>query len=253
MLNAVTAPLAVVMIAFAANNREIFSNIDVIDGRTYPNALRVLFVIICATIWVGLSTSLQSLVKERGIFLRERSFNLMPESYLAAKIVVMILQAIIQALLILVTVKFFFDSPETTFLSWPWSIALVCFTTLITIGSQALLTSSLVKNSQQASSIAPLLLIPQLIFGGVLFNLSKTAEDIYPLITSRWAMKATGIYSDVTQLIPGGQAGVDQFPGADAYQATFSNLHGSFVVMTIQFAAFLLLTFGSLLFLKHNR
>ena len=253
MLNAVTAPLAVVMIAFAANNREIFSNLDVIDGRTYPNALRVLFVIICATIWVGLSTSLQSLVKERGIFLRERSFNLMPESYLAAKIVVMILQAIIQALLILVTVKFFFNSPETTFLSWPWSIALVCFTTLITIGSQALLTSSLVKNSQQASSIAPLLLIPQLIFGGVLFNLSKTAEDIYPLITSRWAMKATGIYSDVTQLIPGGQAGVDQFPGADAYQATFSNLHGSFVVMIIQFAAFLLLTFGSLLFLKHNR
>ena len=66
-------------------------------------------------------------------------------------------------------------------------------------------------------------------------------------------MKATGIYSDVTQLIPGGQAGVDQFPGADAYQATFSNLHGSFVVMIIQFAAFLLLTFGSLLFLKHNR
>ena len=253
VLNAVTAPLAVLMIAFAANNKQIFSNLDAIDASTYPDALRVLFVIICATIWVGLSTSLQSLVKERGIFLRERSFNLLPESYLSAKIIVMVLQAVVQSLLILATVKIFFDSPDATFLNWPLSIALVCFTTLVTIGSQALMTSSLVKNSQQASSIAPLLLIPQLIFGGVLFTLSKTADDIYPLITSRWAMKAMGIYSDITELIPGGQAGLDLVPGASAYEATLSNLHGSFMVMAIQCVAFLLLTLGSLLFLKHNR
>ena len=66
-------------------------------------------------------------------------------------------------------------------------------------------------------------------------------------------MKAMGIYSDITELIPGGQAGLDQMPGASAYEATLSNLHGSFMVMAIQCAAFLLLTLGSLLFLKHNR
>lgn len=252
-LNAVTAPLAVLMIAFAANNRQIFSNLDAINIRTYPDALRVLFVIICATIWVGLSTSLQALVKERGIFLRERSFNLLPEAYLGAKIIVMILQALVQSLLILITVTIFFSSPELTFFNWPLSIAIVCFITLVTIGSQALMISSLVKNSQQASSIAPLLLIPQLIFGGVLFVLSDTAENIYPLITSRWAMKAMGIYSDITDLIPGGQAAIDQMPGAGSYAATLNNLNGSFILMASQCIVFLLLTLSSLLFLKHNR
>ena len=253
ILNAITAPLAVAMIAFAANEPDIFSNLASINAQTYPGALRILFVIVCATIWVGLSTSLQALVKERSIFCRERSFNLLPEAYLVAKIVVMVLQALIQTLLIFASIKLFFTSPDTTFLNWPIAIALVCFATLITIGAQALMASSLVRNSQQASSIAPLLLIPQLVFGGVLFVLSEPSNNIYPLITSRWAIKAMGVFSDITQLIPGGQLAVDRINGANAYETTISNLDGSFMIMALQLIVFIMITFGSLLFLKHNR
>ncbi len=253
LLNSITAPLAVVMIAFAANHRDIFSNLDSIDIKTYPAGLRILFVIVCATIWVGLSTSLQVLVKERSIFRRERAFNLLPESYLASKLVVLVFQAIVQSLLILFTISLFFDTPESTLISWPLAISIVCLATIITIGSQALLASSLAKNSQQASSIAPILLIPQLIFGGVLFTLNQPADRIYPLITSRWAMKAMGAFSSITDLIPGGSTGIEQFVGVNAYAATYGNLNHSLLVMSIQCIAFLLLTLSSLLFLRHNR
>ncbi len=138
-------------------------------------------------------------------------------------------------------------------MNWPIAIPLVCFATLFTIGTQALLVSSLVKNSQQASSTAPLLLIPQLIFSGVLFEISRSGDLIYPVITSRWAIKAMGIFSDVTELIPGGQPMIEKVPGAEAYEATLGNLQGSFSVMGVQCVVFLTLTLMSLLFLKHNR
>ena len=255
LLNAITAPMAVLMIAFASNDKGIFADLDALtnDLSTYREALRILFGVICATIWVGFSSSLQALVKDRAIFIRERSFNLVPESYLGSKIVVMLMQSFMQALLILLTVKYCFSTPESTFINWPISIALVCFVTLFTIGTQAIMVSSLVKNSQQASSTAPLLLIPQLIFSGVLFEASRAGDVIYPLITSRWSIKAMGIFSDVTKLVPGGQAVIEQVPGADAYVATIANLQGSFSTMGVQSAVFLMLTLASLLFLRHNR
>jgi len=249
ILNSLTAPLAILMISFASSNREIFVGHQNTTEQIYLDALRILFVIICSTVWVGLSSSLQVLVKERGIFCRERSFNLLPEAYLSSKAVILLIQALVQSILILLTLNLCFDTPQSTFLPWPLAIAFVCFCTLITVGSQALLVSSLVGTSQQAASAAPLLLIPQLIFGGVLFLLKDSTDFIYPLITSRWSMRAAGIYSDVISLIPG----AIKLPGSDAYNATIANLNTSFLVLLAQAFVFLLSTLLALLFLKHNR
>jgi ABC transport system ATP-binding/permease protein len=253
VINAMTTPIAIIMISFAASNKEIFSDRSTLAVNTYADAQRILFVIICSVIWVALSSSLQTLVKERNIFRRERSFNLLPEAYLSAKVVVMLVQALIQSLLILATVTIFFSSPPRTLIDWPLGIALVSFTTLITIGAQALMISSIVKNSQQASSVAPLLLIPQLIFGGVLFVLNKRADDIYPFITSRWSMKLMGAYSDITGLIPGGTEAISQVKGSDAYEAVWSNVHDSYLALGVQFLVFISVTLGSLFFAKQNK
>lgn len=85
ILNAVTAPAAALMLAIAANNRDIFKS-STADNASFADAQRILFVIVCSTIWVGLSSSLQSMVKERAIFKRERAFNLLPEAYLTSKV-----------------------------------------------------------------------------------------------------------------------------------------------------------------------
>ena len=129
--NAITAPLATAMIAIAANNREIFNSAASAGQTTYPDALRILFVIICSTVWVGLSTSLQSIVKERAIFIRERAFNLLPEAYLASKALVMAGQAVLQATLVALSVLALFESPEDIS-HWPLSIGVIAFVTLLT-------------------------------------------------------------------------------------------------------------------------
>ena len=248
-LNAVTAPLAILMIFFATNNKEIFIRNSIESITVYQEALRILFVILCSTIWVGLSSSLQVLVKERLIFRRERSFNLLPTAYLSSKIVMMILQAIFQSSLILFTIGFCYNSPENSFLPWPIGIAFVSFLTLITVGSQALLVSGLVASSQQAASAAPLLLIPQLIFGGVLFILKDSNNFIYPFITSRWSMISIGIYTNIESLIPIGQV----LPGSTAYESTWGNLSHSLIMLIGQTFIFLLLSLLSLYFVKHNK
>jgi ABC-type multidrug transport system ATPase subunit len=252
VLNAVTAPLATAMIAIAANNRSIFADYEELTATLYPDALRILFVVVCSTIWVGLSTSLQTIVKERSIFIRERAFNLLPEAYLFSKILVMLGQAFTQALFVAASVVFLFETPQTVG-HWFFSLWLIFFATLVAIGSQALLVSSLVANSQQASSIAPLLLIPQLVFGGVLFLLSDEAKDLYSIVTSRWSMRALGSVTDITSLIPGGKAAVDQVSGAIDYTSTHETVVESLLVLSTQAAILIVVTLLSLLFYKRNR
>jgi ABC-type multidrug transport system ATPase subunit/pSer/pThr/pTyr-binding forkhead associated (FHA) protein len=252
VLNAVTAPLAAIMIAIAANNRSIFEDYAALAESQYPDALRILFVVICSAIWVGLSTSLQTIVKERPIFIRERAFNLLPEAYLLSKTIVMLVQALIQSLLVASSVVFLFEAPVNVD-NWFLSLSMIFFATLVAIGSQALLVSSLVRNSQQASSIAPLLLIPQLVFGGVLFILGSGSEGIYTIITSRWSMRAIGSVTQITNLIPGGQEGISRIAGAQDYEAIRDTVVESLQVLSAQTALLLCATLVCLLFYKRNR
>jgi len=235
-----------------ANNRSIFEDYAALTESQYPDALRILFVVICSTIWVGLSTSLQTIVKERPIFTRERAFNLLPEAYLLSKIIVMLVQALIQSLLVASSVVFLFQAPENVD-NWFLSLSMIFFATLVAIGSQALLVSSLVRNSQQASSIAPLLLIPQLVFGGVLFILGSGSEGIYTVITSRWSMRAIGSVTLITNLIPGGQDSISRIAGAQDYEAVRDTVVESLQVLSAQTALLLCATLVCLLFYKRNR
>jgi len=256
VLNAVTAPAAAFMLAVAANKRDIFNSSGGQDINTFLDAQRILFIVVCATIWVGLSSSLQTIVKERPIFKRERAFNLLPEAYLTAKFVVMVGTSAIQALLLAITISLLFDYPDVIGSHWVVRIGIAAFITLVAIGSQALLVSSLVKNSQQASSIAPLLLIPQLVFGGVLFHLSESAEGIYSVISSRWSMILMGSWSDITSLIPrppSGTIDLSKIQGASSYENTISNIHEAISMMSGQTLILTTLTLICLLFYKRNR
>ena len=255
-LNAITAPAAAFMLAIAANNREIFSDTQSGSINTYLDAQRILFVIVCSSIWVGLSSSLQTIVRERPIFKRERAFNLLPEAYLLAKILVMLGTSLVQALLLAGAVSVLFDYPTDIGPQWAIRIGIAAFITLVAVGSQALLVSSLVKNSSQASSIAPLLLIPQLVFGGVLFNLSDSSSGIYALISSRWSMILMGCWTNITSLINGGVSvsiNLSKIEGADAYVNSIENIHEAISTLSAQCIILIAATAWSLLFYKKNR
>jgi ABC-type multidrug transport system ATPase subunit/pSer/pThr/pTyr-binding forkhead associated (FHA) protein/ABC-type multidrug transport system permease subunit len=165
-------------------------------------ALRVLFVFSCAGIWVGLSSALQEIVKEAAIYLRERLVNLGLFPYLGSKVLGLGGLAVIQALLITGVVLISFRGPTESLIWWPLGLG---FTTLLTLGaslSLGLLVSALVQNGSQANSALPLLLVPQIIFSGVLFDLDGIPQGLSWLMISRWSVGAYGAIADVNAMIP---------------------------------------------------
>jgi ABC-type multidrug transport system ATPase subunit len=84
-----TAPIGIGLIPLAIRDKNPLILGSEPDPSLAPLALRVLFVFTCAAIWVGLSSSLQEIVKEAAIFLRERLVNLGLIPYLGSKVLIL--------------------------------------------------------------------------------------------------------------------------------------------------------------------
>lgn len=102
-------------------------------------------------------------------------------------------------MLIVAVVLLCFKSPELQSISWAWGIVITTFLTLLASNSLGLLVSAAVKTSSQANSALPLLLIPQIIFSGVLFNTEGIANTLSWLMISRWSVGAYGSLVNIKQ------------------------------------------------------
>jgi ABC transport system ATP-binding/permease protein len=89
ILSLITAPIGIILINLAIRDQEPLTIPEELEAGLAPLALRVLFVFTSAALWVGLSTSLQEIVKESAIYLRERLVNLGLFSYLGSKLLVL--------------------------------------------------------------------------------------------------------------------------------------------------------------------
>lgn len=254
LLSCFTAPAAILLCIFASRNASVFAKKaqDILTIDPYTDAIRVLLVIVSAAAWVALSSQLQSIVKERAIFCRERAFNLTPEAYFASKVAAMVGLAAIQSVLMTLTLTTLYSAPVKPLGSWASSIGLLMFVAIISLGAQGLMISSLVRNNQQASGAAPLLLIPQLIFSGASFKLAKSSEWVYYLVSSRWVMRGAGAVSGVTSLIP--EPLRKNFTvELDIYRGTWANYHLSLKILALQAIVFLAICFFSILFFNTKR
>ncbi|AKG22932.1 ATP-binding cassette domain-containing protein [Calothrix sp. 336/3] len=217
-LSLLTAPVGIGLILLAIQGKTPWSGLADIDNASL--ARKVLFVFTCASLWVGFASSLQEIVKESAVYLRERLVNLGLFAYLGSKVLTLGGLAAIQSLLISLVIILGFQSPANSIaiscaspescINIPWSLG-VFITTFLTIMasiSLGLMVSASVKNSTQANSALPLLLLPQIIFAGVLFEMDKikdkleVGEIISWLMLSRWSVGGYGILADVNSIIP---------------------------------------------------
>ena len=177
-----------------------------------------------------MATSLQEIVKESMIYLRERLVNLSLLAYLSSKVITLGGLALIQSLLISMVIIICFASPEPIIyitqkhpfneidIPWILGIMVTTFLTILSSISLGLMISALVKNSTQANSSLPILFLPQIIFAGILFNTGDLKGNLWRLIKlinwknidnfiswlmpSRWSVGAYGILAEVNNLIP---------------------------------------------------
>ena len=74
----------------------------------------------------------------------------------------------------------------------------------VSASSLGLLVSSLVRNTDRAMVFAPIILIPQLLFSGILFKLQGVTEVLSWICVSRWGMQAFSNTADLNGVLMNG-------------------------------------------------
>lgn len=249
-----TAPIGISLMTLAIREQKPFQGCC--DANLAGLALRVLFVFTCAAIWVGLASSLQEIVKESGIYMRERLVNLGLFAYLGSKIVTLGGLALLQSLLMTLVILITFKSPDPEFQTQliPWFLGLfiTSFLTLMAAISLGLMISASVINITQANSALPILLLPQIIFAGVLFNIkgAKIGQFISWLMIGRWSVGAYGVIVDMNYLIPPNPENTDlrstyklPIEQSPIYDASWENLALNWGILILHIAIYLLITY----------
>jgi ABC-type multidrug transport system ATPase subunit/ABC-type multidrug transport system permease subunit len=213
-------------------------------------ALRLLFIFSCVAIWIGLSTSIREIVKEGAIYFRERLLNLGLLPYFGSKMLIRGALALAQTILITLVVLLVFKSPEPELISWSLGFAITTLLTLIASTSLSLMLSAFVETENEGNGILPLVMIPQIIFSGVLFTLEGWSSKLSWLMLSRWSIGAYGSLANVNAMAPQSNPAITEemlsgiFSSTPVYEATWGNLMlnwGILLLHTVIYAVIALL------------
>ena len=146
----------------------------------------------CVCIWNGFFNSIQSICKERPIIKREHRAGMHISSYIAAHMIYQAFLCFGQTLIQLGIYKLCgFPFPEAGPVSGNFIVDFGVTLFIITYASDllALMVSCIVKDTTTAMTVVPFLLILQLIFSGVAFELSGITDKISQFMISRWGIR----------------------------------------------------------------
>jgi energy-coupling factor transporter ATP-binding protein EcfA2 len=146
----------------------------------------LLFLLSVSCIWLGCNNGVKEIVKERSIYLRERSFGLIPEAYLVSKFVFLIAIGLSQSQLLGLIVLMWFGMPGST----PGMLAILATGSLAGT-ALGLAISAHARTEETAVALVPIVIIPQIILAGVVAMLPVFCEWIARMsITAYWSQHA---------------------------------------------------------------
>ena len=127
------------------------------------------FVLALVALWFGTSLAAREIIRERAVYNRERMVNLKLLPYVGSKVFVLTLIVSFQCFILFATLKLL---DVTTLMSLPGrfgglpQLIIMILTGMVGIGL-GLFVSAVVKTSEMATSLVPLILIPQILFCGL--------------------------------------------------------------------------------------
>ena len=171
----------------------------------------VLFMIAISAIWLGTQNAAREIVSEKAIYKRERMFNLYIFPYIFSKISVLSFFSIIQSMIFMLILTIHYngsnimvDLNDPVYLFF-WMVFLSISATFL-----GLLLSSLVKTSERAMTILPLILLPQIMLAGLISKVSNVIVEFISYFTiSRWGVEGFNIIQEnIVENIPDFMGGV---------------------------------------------
>ena len=192
---------------------------DFIAPESGFDAQKYLFIMAFAAMFFGCLNGSREIVKEAPIYRRERTVNLGISPYMFSKIVVLGVLCLLQSAILVLAVNWVAPIQQGIFLPAPLEIYITMALTSLAGLVTGLTISAIVPTNDRAVSLVPIILIPQVIFSGLLFNLNgPVLQIIGALAAVRWGMAASG--SSVG--IHGDKLGADDFSYKGTLFSTFS-------------------------------
>jgi ABC transport system ATP-binding/permease protein len=147
-----------------------------------------LFLLVASAVWFGCSNSAREIVAERAVYRRERMVNVTLGAYAMSKLTVLSAICALQCLLLLgiAWVPLGFTG------SFAATYGVLLLSSLAGLG-MGLTLSALVTSVEAATALVPMLLIPQIILGGVIMpvhEMPDATRALSALTAARWGYEA---------------------------------------------------------------
>lgn len=227
-----------VVIALMIN---VVASDDVFD--VYEPTKSILFSLSCAGIWIGLFNSIQEICKERNILRREYMSNLKLPAYVLSKYNVQLFVTMLQALIMMgiFTLTVGCEDKGLMFDHAFFEKFLLMWMTIYAATALGFAISAMVRSADKAMVLAPFVLIIQLLFSGILFDLDGIGKHIAKITISKWSVEGFGSianlnklkmrfeinHSDVADMIE------DLHKAESAFKHTVKHLSHSYLVLTV--------------------
>ncbi|MEE2034850.1 ABC transporter permease, partial [Rhodococcus chondri] len=170
----------------------------------------VLILLILGACFMGLSLTMRDLVGERMIYHREQAAGLAPSAYLAAKIIVFGIAAVVQAVLLVLVVALGKGLPATGSLLPLGGVELVVGIALTTFTCVlfGLALSSVARSNEQVMPMLVVAVMVQLVLSGGLIPITgrPVLEQLSWLFPARWGYAAVASTADLRAKDPTAEA-----------------------------------------------
>lgn len=174
------------------------------DGKQFENysiTKSLLFALSCSSFWVGTLNAIQEICKERNILRREYMTGLRLLPYILSKFFVLGFLCLIQSAMLTGVFAVLVGYPDEGVLINPIiELFVTTFLTSFAAVGMGLFASSLFKNPDRAMTVAPILLMPQILFSGLLFKLEGVTKIISWFAVCRWSMEGYGTTANLNTL-----------------------------------------------------
>ena len=140
----------------------------------------LVFLLGLSCLWFGCSNASKEIVKERAIYRQERDVNLSVTSYLASKLIGLALLGFAQVVVLFALMSSLCTVPGPTGLQLPLMLL-----TILTGTALGLLISASTSSADQATTLVPIVLIPQIVLAGMIVpDMPWLAELLGKLLVS---------------------------------------------------------------------
>jgi ABC transport system ATP-binding/permease protein len=199
LINALEAPVLAFVLSYFVKYYQVGNSMEVgYIFRESENIPQFLFISVIVALFLGLTVSAEEIIRDQMILQREKFLNLSKGSYLISKIGIMFIISAIQALLFVLIGNAILEIKGMWFPFWIILFSTSCFANLLGLNISATFNSAKV-----IYILIPILIIPQLLFSGVIVKFDKltpifSSQSGVPLIgnvmASRWAFEALAVY-----------------------------------------------------------